>query len=160
MGLPPEMHQCLSWTSHWTRHVPLCRERSPRRNLNGQSASRRRQQPVHGKLQQRRADEFYSISWCEQFIRVGHESVPSNRWFPVGKSCVCGIAIVFVETSVYIILRWFHAVSSGVGGRWLHKLPDQAKTEYCWSREKRRAGRTGRDRYREEIIKLNRRRLV
>ena len=38
---------------------------------------------------------------------------------------------MFVETSVYIIYDDFHAVSSSVGGRWLHKLPDQAKTEYC-----------------------------
>ena len=37
------------------------------------------------------------------FTRMGYEPADADRWFPVGKSCACGIAIVFVETSVYII---------------------------------------------------------
>ena len=43
-----------------------------------------RQQPVHGKLQQRRADEsLLQYLRCEQFIRVGYEPADADDDFMV-----------------------------------------------------------------------------
>ena len=87
LGLPPQVHQCLSRTFHRTRHVPLRRERSPRRDLNGQSVSRCRQQPVHAILQPWTTDLLPHVLRCQQPLRMamGHESANANRRLPVGK---------------------------------------------------------------------------